>query len=123
MRQVNASLLEDATMQNSEVANTHTVEAGFDLSVDGAETSLYKAKYDERTKTYTINLNEGDGVEDSYIDVHTIKATQHGDKIKIVINPIYIDNIGEKKNEDCRSDNSTKMSHLYPSGPIDTSGM
>ena len=30
---------------------------------------------------------------------------------------------GEKKNEDCRSDNSTKMSYPYPSGPIDTSGM
>ena len=40
VRQVNASLLEDATMQNSEVANTHTVEAGFDLSVDGEQVSL-----------------------------------------------------------------------------------
>lgn len=78
----------------------HADFSNFDLSVDGATTSLYKAKYDEKTKTYTINLNEGDGVEDSYIDVHTIKATQHGDKIKIIINPIYIDNIGEKKNED-----------------------
>ena len=40
VRQVNASLLEDATMQNSEVANTHTVEAGVDLSVDGEQVSL-----------------------------------------------------------------------------------
>ena len=79
---------------------THTDFSNLDLSVDGAETSLYEAEYDEKTKTYTINLKAGDGVEDSYIDVHTIKATQHGDKIKIVINPIYIDNIGEKKNED-----------------------
>ena len=30
---------------------------------------------------------------------------------------------GEKKNEDCRNVDSTKMSHPYPSGPIDTSGM
>ena len=30
---------------------------------------------------------------------------------------------GDKKNEDCRSGNSTKMSHPYPSGSIDTSGM
>ena len=30
---------------------------------------------------------------------------------------------GEKKNEDCRGNNSTKMLHPYPSGPIDTSGM
>ena len=79
---------------------THTDFSNFDLSVDGAETSLYEAEYDEKTKSYTINFVEGDGVEDSYIDVHTIKATQHGDKIKIVINPIYLDNIGEKKNED-----------------------
>lgn len=79
---------------------THDDFSNFDLSVDGAVTSLYEAEYNEKTKTYTIEINEGDGVEDSYIDVHTIKATQHGDKIKIVINPIYLDNIGEKKNED-----------------------
>lgn len=79
---------------------THSDFSNLDLSIDNAVTSLYEAKYDEKTKTYTINLKSGDGVEDSYIDVHTIKATQHGDKIKIVINPIYIDNIGEKKNED-----------------------
>lgn len=30
---------------------------------------------------------------------------------------------GEKKKEDCESNDSTKMSHPYPSGPIDTSGM
>ena len=30
---------------------------------------------------------------------------------------------GEKKKEDCWSDNSTKMSHLHSSDPIDTSGM
>ena len=30
---------------------------------------------------------------------------------------------GKKKNEDCGSSTSTKMSHPYPSGPIDTSGM
>lgn len=40
VRQVNASLLEDATMQISEVANTHTVDAGCDLSVDVEQVSL-----------------------------------------------------------------------------------
>ena len=78
----------------------HTDFSNFDLSIDGAETSLYEAEYDEKTKTYTIDLKEGDGLEDSYIDIHTIKASQHGDKIEIIINPIYLDNIGEKKNED-----------------------
>lgn len=81
------------------VEYTHSDFSNFDLSVDGAETSLYESEYDKKTKTYTINFNEGDGVGDSYVDVHTIKASQHGDKIKIVINPIYLDNIGEKQND------------------------
>lgn len=82
---------------------THSDFSNFDLEIDGARTSLYEAKYDETTKTYKINFNEGDGLEDSYIDVHTIKATQHGDKIKIIINPIYFDNIGKKKNDEGKS--------------------
>lgn len=80
------------------VEYTHSDFSNFDLSVDGAVTSLYESEYDKKTETYTINFNEGDGVGDSYVDVHTIKASQHGDKIKIVINPIYLDNIGEKQN-------------------------
>lgn len=79
---------------------THDDFSNMDLSIDGAETSLYEAEYKEKTKSYTINFNAGDGVEDSYVDVHTIKASQHGDKIKIVINPIYLDNIGEKENDE-----------------------
>lgn len=79
---------------------THSDFSNFDLSVDGAITSLYENEYDEKTKTYTINFNEGDGVEDSYVDVHTVKVFQHGDKIKIVINPIYVDNLGQKTNDE-----------------------
>ena len=34
------AILKNATMQNSEVANTHTVDAGFDLSADAEQVSL-----------------------------------------------------------------------------------
>lgn len=34
------AILKNATMQNSEVANTHTVDAGFDLSADVEQVSL-----------------------------------------------------------------------------------
>ena len=83
-----------------DIEYTHEDFSNFDLEVDGAVTSLYEAEYNAKTDTYKIQINEGDGVDDSYIDMHTIKVYQHGDKIKIVMNPIYLDNIGEKKNED-----------------------
>lgn len=79
---------------------THSDFSNFDLEIDGTKTSLYDAKFDETTETYKIKFNESDGLEDSYIDVYTIKAAQHGDKIKITINPIYFDNIGKKKNNE-----------------------
>lgn len=78
----------------------HTDFSNFDLSIDGAETSLYEAKYDEKTRTYVINNIPGSGVEDSFVNIHTIKASQYEDEIKIIINPIYFDNLGQKKNED-----------------------
>ena len=78
----------------------HSDFSNFDLEIDGATTKLYEAKYNEKTKTYKITSKAGDGVEDSFVDAHTIKATQHGDKIKIVINPIYFDNLGQRENDE-----------------------
>ena len=99
--EIDAKVLENYIMDIfGNIEYIHADFSNYDLELDGATTSLYQAKYNKQTDTYTIIVNPGDGMEDSYVDVHTIKASQHGDKIKIVINPIYFDNIGEKKNNE-----------------------
>lgn len=78
----------------------HADFSNTDIELDNSNTSLYENKYNEKTDTYTINVNAGDGVGDSYVETYNLTATQYGDKIEIVVNPIYIDNLGEKKNKD-----------------------
>ena len=78
---------------------THSDFYNRDLTIDEATSCLYKNEYNEENDTYTIYLEAGDGVGESYVDTYNIKATQYGDKIEIVVNPIYIYNMGQKKNE------------------------
>ena len=82
-----------------EIEYNHTDFSNEDLAIDKSFTSLYNNKYNKETDTYTINLNVGDGVGDSYIEAHTITTTQYGDRIEIVVNPIYMKNLGQKKNK------------------------
>lgn len=71
-----------------------------DISIDEAVTNLYENEYDPKTNTYTINTMAGDGMEDSYMIEHTVNAIKNGDRIEITINPIYVDNLGQKENKD-----------------------
>lgn len=71
-----------------------------DLVIDGADTSLYENEYNKKDDTYTINILAGDGVGESYILEHTVTAKKYGDKIEIIVKPIYVDNLGERENED-----------------------
>lgn len=99
--EINAEILEKYINNIfGEIDYVHEDFSNKDLSIDGAITMLYECEYNEKKNTYTINFEAGDGMGDSYIEEFKIAAKQYGDKIEIIINPIYIDNIGEKKNED-----------------------
>lgn len=83
-----------------DVAFTHEDFSNKDLIFDDATTMLYENKYDKKTNSYTINLEAGDGMEDSYVDLLKTIVTKYGDRIEIEIKPIYLDNIGQNKNKD-----------------------
>lgn len=71
-----------------------------DLELDGATTMLYENKYDKKTNSYIINLEPGDGMGDSYAEGLKTTAIKYGDRIEIEVKPIYLDNMGQRKNKD-----------------------
>lgn len=66
------AILKNATMQNSEVANTHTVDAGFDLSADAEQVSL-----DEPSLTSSTTVD----------DVVLESVETHSSDVEITVTP------------------------------------
>ena len=79
---------------------SHMDFGNLDLKFDGYITSLYDNTYDKENKKYKIEIEAGDGIGESYIEIHTVKAYKFEDRIEIVINPIYFDNLGEQEIDD-----------------------
>ena len=99
MLNIDASILDNYV--KSIFGNIEYEKADFnntDLVLENTVSSLYDIKYNKDEDKYYININAGDGVEDSFIEYLYPKAVKYDDRIEISIHPIYIKNYHDNSN-------------------------
>lgn len=63
-----------------------------DLVYDNAKTSLCDVIYNKQKDIYEIDINAGDGVDESFILIKNVKAEKYDNTIDITIYPLYLKN-------------------------------